>query len=58
MPFGKAAGVRMTEEQAANHLACARHDRRCEIASDRQMPLWHPIMRRGFPITFVGQNIV
>ncbi len=51
------AGVRMTEEQAADHLPGAGHDRHGQIAAHLQMSFGHPVVRCHQAITRVFGDI-
>ena len=44
--LGEDARLRMAEEQAADHLARARHDRHGQVAAHRQVALGHAVVRR------------
>ena len=50
-------GFRMAEEQAAEYIARARHDRHGEIRPDGQMALRHALERRVMPVARIGENV-
>src|SRR5262245_1806084 len=35
----------MPKEQASQHFSTLRFDRSCKVASDGEMPGWHPVIR-------------
>ena len=58
MAFGELRPFGMSEEQPAYHFAGAADHRHREIASHREMALWHPVVRWAFPVPFVLGDVV
>ena len=56
--FGENAGAGVPEEEPAQHLPRARGNRYGQIASHREMSLGHAMVRRAFPISGIGENVV
>ena len=48
----------MAEEEAAEHLAPARHHRNREVAPDRQVAGGHAVMRRILPVARILRHVV